>query len=430
MRIFKQHYSSKNGEKLLSKKWYCELKDHLSISRRIPGFNDKKLTQEMGRKIEKMVALKAMNQPFDLEIIQWLQTIKDDLRKRLANYGLIDPQSLTQSVSLEDHLDDYKRYLEVVRNTTGRYVKESAARITAILDYCKFRYPTDFNAAKFTRFWESLQLKNIGITTQNHYLVALKGFAKWLLIENRISSNPFAHLQRLNNETDIRRVRRTISDKDFATLLKATKDEPDNYGLSGTDRAMLYTTASFTGLRASELASLTENSFDFTGPTKTVTVEVAYSKHRRRDVLPLHPDLAQRLQQYLDEKHQSNDQPIILKINSHNSPDAERIWPGRWAIDRRAARMLKLDLKAAGLEYTTEDGRIFDFHALRHQFISNLGKAGVPLTVAQSLARHSDPKLTANVYTHVELSNLNTAVATLPNIAEEETEDDSQAATG
>jgi site-specific recombinase XerD len=41
-----------------------------------------------------------------------------------------------------------------------------------------------------------------------------------------------------------------------------------------------------------------------------------------------------------------------------------------------------------------------DFHANRHTFISNLGRAGVPLATAQKLARHADPKLTANVYCH------------------------------
>jgi integrase/recombinase XerD len=40
-----------------------------------------------------------------------------------------------------------------------------------------------------------------------------------------------------------------------------------------------------------------------------------------------------------------------------------------------------------------------DFHANRHTFVSNLGKAGASLTEAQKMARHHDPKLTANIYT-------------------------------
>lgn len=38
----------------------------------------------------------------------------------------------------------------------------------------------------------------------------------------------------------------------------------------------------------------------------------------------------------------------------------------------------------------------------------------VPLQMAQRLLGHSDPKLTAQIYTHVEVEDLRDAVATLP----------------
>ena len=57
--------------------------------------------------------------------------------------------------------------------------------------------------------------------------------------------------------------------------------------------------------------------------------------------------------------------------------------------------MMREDLTQAGMPYQDEDGLFADFHANRHTFISNLGRAGVPLATAQKLARHSDPKLTA-----------------------------------
>ena len=63
--------------------------------------------------------------------------------------------------------------------------------------------------------------------------------------------------------------------------------------------------------------------------------------------------------------------------------------------------MIRIDLAGAGIEYTDASGDDFDFYALRHQFISDLAKAGVPLRIAQELARHSKPELTANIYTHL-----------------------------
>ena len=67
--------------------------------------------------------------------------------------------------------------------------------------------------------------------------------------------------------------------------------------------------------------------------------------------------------------------------------------------------MMRLDLERAGLPYVDEGGLFADFHTHRHTFISNLGKAGVPLATAQKLARHSDPKLIANTYTHLGVSD-------------------------
>ncbi len=75
---------------------------------------------------------------------------------------------------------------------------------------------------------------------------------------------------------------------------------------------------------------------------------------------------------------------------------------------------MRVDLDRAGIPYRDEDGLYADFHAHRHAFISNLGRAKVPLTMAQNVARHHDPKLTSNVYTHLELSDKASAIESLP----------------
>ena len=73
-------------------------------------------------------------------------------------------------------------------------------------------------------------------------------------------------------------------------------------------------------------------------------------------------------------------------------------------------------IERAGLPYVDEAGLYADFHSHRHAFISNLGKAGVPLATAQKLARHSDPKLTSNTYTHLAVLDKAAAVESLPGL--------------
>lgn len=62
-------------------------------------------------------------------------------------------------------------------------------------------------------------------------------------------------------------------------------------------------------------------------------------------------------------------------------------------------RTFKEDLKKAGILETDSTGKR-DFHSLRASLQTALAEAGVPLTVAQKILRHSDPRLTANRYTN------------------------------
>ena len=79
--------------------------------------------------------------------------------------------------------------------------------------------------------------------------------------------------------------------------------------------------------------------------------------------------------------------------------------------------MLRIDLEAAGIPYVADgpDGPLFaDFHALRHSYLTLLGKGGVDLRTAQELAAHSMPTLTAR-YVHHRLYDLVGAAEKLPN---------------
>jgi hypothetical protein len=62
--------------------------------------------------------------------------------------------------------------------------------------------------------------------------------------------------------------------------------------------------------------------------------------------------------------------------------------------------MMRHDCNVAGITYSASDG-FADFHANRVLFITSLCRSNVGLVTAQKLARHSDPKLTSNVYSKV-----------------------------
>jgi integrase len=50
------------------------------------------------------------------------------------------------------------------------------------------------------------------------------------------------------------------------------------------------------------------------------------------------------------------------------------------------------------------------FHDLRATTATLLARAGVQLVIAQRILRHSDPRLTANIYSRVDLADLQAGI--------------------
>ena len=138
--------------------------------------------------------------------------------------------------------------------------------------------------------------------------------ARWLVRDGRAATNKLAHLPGYNADTDRRRARRDLTVDELARLITAAErgsvwtwragmsHNSPTLGIDGPDRAMFYRLAAGTGFRASELRSLTLESFDLDGDVPTVTVRAGYSKRRRDDVQPIGPELAKLLRPWLAGK--------------------------------------------------------------------------------------------------------------------------------
>jgi integrase len=136
----------------------------------------------------------------------------------------------------------------------------------------------------------------------------------------------------------------------------------------------------------------------------------------------LHPEVVRLLKDWLGKKK--------LKPTALLFPISGRV-PG--GIERKTNKMIRLDLDAARekwlesvspdelkqreqsdfLRYKNAAGRYVDFHSLRHFFITSLERAGISPKMAQTLARHSDIRLTLGIYTHVELHDQTAAIGAL-----------------
>ena len=362
--------------------WYIGYSDHRGRWKTRKGFTDRGETERLAAKLEH----EAM------------------LRRR----GLIDPDAERaaehRNAAIEEPLAVFK---ESISDNSPKHVKLIIGRVRRVIDACKFTCIGDITREAVQSAISDFVAENkLGPRTYNHYVQAFDEFCKWLVSSKRLLTNPVLGLERRNTEVDIRRKRRALTAEESTKLIasaRSSKKRIQRY--DGETRARIYTISYMTGLRRNEIASLTPRSFDLISEQPTVTVEAAFSKHRRKDVLPLHPELV----------------ALLAKWLAGIGPD-EVLFP--MLAKRRTWKMVKHDLEQVGIAYETPEG-VADFHAAgRHTHITQLLSNGVTLPQAKELARHTDVKMTMR-YTHIGLKDQAAAVSRLPWRVERETEGES-----
>ncbi len=353
----------------------------------------------------------------------------------LRKEGIIDARTDqyadAEQRPLSGHLDDWRASL-LDRGITHKQTGMLLARATKLFNSAGANRLSDISPIRIQSAIAELKANNKSLRTCHHYLRSAKQFSRWLNKHNLNREDALAHLTVKNVATDRRHERRPLDADELRYLIRVTETAETWRGLSGTDRAMLYRAATGTGFRASELRSLTPRSFRLHDDTPGVVLRAGSSKRRTEDYQPIRSDLADTLGPWM-ENHKA-DQPL---------------WPGRW--NEKGAMMLRRDLRLARARWikastnrverckrnrggflaaTDDDGCVVDFHALRMTYITALARGGASVKAAQQLARHSDPKLTMNIYTSLGIHDLSSALDGLPDLDDDQPQVERLRATG
>jgi integrase len=363
-------------------KWYAAFYDPAAGKwKRKSGYTDKAATEALARRLESEAARR--------------------------HEGLIPRGDRHARTPLAELLAEWRQHL-LDKGDTAQHARDQHRQCVAAAEACGWGRMADLDATAAQR-WLARRREADAATrgerkrprfsaaTSNNYLRALKGFSRWLVRHRGLAADPMAGLSLLNVKADRRHVRRVLRPDQFDLFLTATHDGPRyQNSLTGLQRYGLYLTAAYTGLRSGELAGLTPHHLDLDAPQPRIYLPAREDKARRGAEQPVHDALV----------------PVLRGLAAGLDPHAP-LWPGRWAKGE-TVRMLRADLVRAGIPYRDDRGRVFDFHALRATFITNLARAGVHPTLAQKLARHSDPKLTSAVYSLLDDIDLADGVNALP----------------
>ncbi|MFB3893075.1 MAG: tyrosine-type recombinase/integrase [Phycisphaerae bacterium] len=358
---------------------------------------------------------------------------------------------------IAEHVSEYMDYLKA-KTIRGRKVSTAhqyivKKQLDRLAKECGFKRIGDITRLRITKWLNSESAKSDKAPrTVLKYRTTLMTFCKWAIREGRLAADPLVGLPGVAVDEDRKR-RRPLTLEEIDALLDAAARRPLRDALLirrgarkgrqvanvrldqrerlmrlGRERALIYKTLIYTGLRKNELATMTVADVHFDGAQSRMTLAARNAKSGKGAQIPLRADLVEDLREHIREKLSRYRQQVAKEGNAVPLalPRNTRLFD----VPKYLVRIFDRDLAAAGIAKADTDGRTVDVHSLRHTFATLLSRAGVAPRIAQELMRHSDIRLTMNTYTHLQLIDTAGAVETLPRIGNARRHASNQAATG
>jgi integrase len=355
-----------------------------------------------------------------LAVIRCGELLKKELHKKeFGDLGLIDPFKEAERTSVLEYLDQYHAHLNT--RFSAAHANEAQSKIQKVIKLTKAIYLQEVTQPKLLAALNKLTSdKGLAAQTFNHYVAAVKAFFNF--IDNQLGAlrvNPTKNIKKRNiNDASLVHPRRASAPEEADFLVTATKGFAPHprESVSPIDRSFCYRLALQTGLRAKELSCLQPENFDLT--KLTVTIQAAYSKNKRTDVLPISESLANTLEPWLKTKKPKT-----------------KLWAGAYhrgqlgkKLKKDMARARELYIAQASTEpekkkrqaddflrWQDSSGLFADFHSQRATFITTLAGLTPNIKEVQQLARHQNA-LTTMRYIKTTQAALVNLIGRMPDV--------------
>jgi integrase len=332
--------------------------------------------------------------------------------------GLVDPYAGTKNLEAEKAKQDWLADLRQKGRDEG-YIYQQGRLLAKVFKHCDVKAVGHLTAEKLDAFLKGL---TCSARTKNTYRQACFGLMNFLAGKGRLPDNPLRKVTRAEGEQ--KRKRRALPSEELQRLLDAARQRPLHEAMTirrgprkgqmgakvkpaekarleliGRHRALLYLTALSTGLRRGELAELRVNDLHLDAKTPCWELDGARTKNKQGARMPLQDSLAGELRAWVQETGRRGGN-TVFDIPPYSQTN----------------KLFKKDLKKAGIPYRDESGRYFDFHALRKCTGSFLRQAKIDPSVSKLFMRHSDIRLTMEIYNDEMLLDLKEAVEAMPRL--------------
>jgi len=291
----------------------------------------------------------------------------------------------------ENELSKLKRefleYLEIEKGRNLKTVGNYERYLSRFFEFIDIKSPKDITdeAIRTYRLWLNRQYSGVNVggnketlkkKTQNYYLIALRGFLKYLA-RREINSLP---PERIELAKIPERTIDIITNEELDRLLKS----PDGSDVKNLRDKAIFELLFSTGLRVSELCSL-QKDIDLSKGELSVR-----GKGDKVRVVFLSDEAKTTIKEYL-EKRTDMDDALFVQISPSSknaNKESNRLTP------RSVERIIKKYAIKSGISKKVTP------HIIRHSFATDLLENGADLRSVQVMLGHSNIS-TTQIYTHI-----------------------------
>ena len=293
--------------------------------------------------------------------------------------GLLDPKSQRQAAaeSLKRLIDFYEADL-TGRCLDRQHVQNTCYRVRRTAGRLRWHRLADIRPDTFVTFRAKLK---IFVGVWKEYGISCQAFCRWLVATGRLAASPLANLPRIEIRGEKVRTARAFAMSELQRLCEVAPA-----------RAWIYQVLAYTGMRVAEVRHLEWPSVDL--ERGCLKLEASETKDREARIVPLHPALREIL-----ATHKA-------AVGVNLTGRVVRCWPKRTTFWK--------DLELAGIDRYGVRGRVIHWHSFRKTFGTLAAANRVSQRVTQDVLGHSDPILTANIYTDVSQIKTGQEVAKIP----------------
>ena len=304
-------------------------------------------------------------------------------------YDACASQNIMANKNLHQYVIEFLEYCEIGKNQSKRTLVSYNHYLSRFADFCaglNVTKPENLDMEAIRKFrlhlnrLEDKKGQNLKLITQNYHLIALRAFLKYLTKMDIKTLAP----EKIELPKSPQRQVEFLEKQELDRLFEAT-DTEENEILRLRDKAIMETLFS-TGLRVSELASLTRDGINLSRGEFTVR-----GKGSKLRVVFLADDATEAIKKYLALRHDNNKALFIAHSAVENM---DKDMAGQGLTPRSVQRLIKKYCLVAGIIKKVSP------HTLRHSFATDLLQNGADIRSVQSMLGHASIT-TTQIYTHV-----------------------------